>query len=160
MMIEIEGKPLGAGLRFAVVVSRFNSEITEPLLSGAMNALKQTGVATGDVTLIRVPGAFEIPLAAKRAAASRRFDAVIALGCVIRGETAHFEYISQQASTGIGQVSLETGIPVIFGVLTVDTDAQAAARSGPDRNNKGFEAAMAAVEMVNLLRQIPDGPAT
>ena len=159
-MTEIEGKPRGAGLRFAVVASRFNSEITEGLIAGTLEALKETGVEIGDITLIRVPGAFEIPLTAKRAADSRRYDGVIALGCVIRGETAHFEYISQEASSGIGRVALETGVPVAFGVLTVDTDDQAIARSGPDRNNKGFEAAMAAVEMVNLLKQIPHGPPT
>ena len=116
-----------ADLKIAVVASRFNPEITERLIAGAQEALR--GVA--DVTLIHVPGAFEIPLMAKTAALSKRFDAIVAIGCVIRGETAHFEYISHVASTGIAQVSLETGVPVTFGVLTTDTDEQAMARSVP-----------------------------
>jgi 6,7-dimethyl-8-ribityllumazine synthase len=114
-------------LKIAIVAARFNPEVTERLISGAQEALR--GVAA--VTLIQVPGAFEIPLAAKTAALSKRFDAIVAIGCVIRGETAHFEYISHVASTGILQVSLETGVPVTFGVLTADTDEQAMARSVP-----------------------------
>jgi len=153
-MTEIHGQPRGAGLRFAIVASRFNPEITEGLIAGAMQALKDAGVAANEVTLIHVPGAFEIPLATQHAARSKRYDGVIAIGCGIRGETSHFEYISEAASSGISRVALETGVPVTFGVLTVDTDEQATARSQPDRNNKGFEAAMAAVEMVNLLKQI------
>jgi 6,7-dimethyl-8-ribityllumazine synthase len=137
-----------ADLRIAVVASRFNPEITERLIAGAQEALR--GVA--DVTLIHVPGAFEIPLMAKTAALSKRFDAIVAIGCVIRGETAHFEYISHVASTGIAQVSLETGVPVTFGVLTTDTDEQAMARSVPGGDNKGYHAAQAAVEMVRILR--------
>jgi 6,7-dimethyl-8-ribityllumazine synthase len=154
-MREIEGKPNGKGLRFAIVASRFNSEITEPLIGGAKRALAEAGTdVEKDVTLIRVPGAVEIPLAAQRAAVTKRFDAIVAIGCVIRGETAHAEYVSQVASNGVGRVMLDTGIPVSFGVLTVDTDAQAEARSRADHANKGFEAAMAAIEMVNLLKQI------
>src|SRR5678815_3748999 len=137
-----------ADLKIAIVASRFNPEITERLIAGAQEALR--GIAA--VTLFQVPGAFEIPLAAKKAALSKRFDAIVAIGCVIRGETAHFEYISQVASTGIAQVSLDTGVPVTFGVLTVDTDDQAMARSVPGGDNKGYHAAQAAVEMVRILR--------
>ena len=122
-----------ADLKIAIVASRFNSEITDRLIAGAQEALR--GLA--EVSLIHVPGAFEIPLAAKSAALSKRFDAIVAIGCVIRGETAHFEYISHVASTGIAQVSLETGVPITFGVLTVDTDEQAMARSVPAGDNKG-----------------------
>jgi 6,7-dimethyl-8-ribityllumazine synthase len=137
-----------ADLRIAIVASRFNAEITDRLIAGAQEALR--GLA--EVTLFHVPGAFEIPLAAKRAALSRRFDAIVAIGCVIRGETAHFEYISQVASTGIAQVGLETGVPVTFGVLTVDTDEQAMARSVPGGDNKGYHAAQAAVEMARIVK--------
>jgi len=137
-------------LRIAIVASRFNSEVSERLVAGAREALN--GVAA--VTVFHVPGAFEIPLAAKRAALSKRFDAIVAIGCVIRGETAHFEYISQAASTGIAQVGLETGIPVTFGVLTAETDEQAMARSVPGPENKGYHAAEAAVEMVRILKEM------
>jgi 6,7-dimethyl-8-ribityllumazine synthase len=137
-----------ADLRIAIVASRFNAEITERLIAGAEEALR--GVA--EVALFYVPGAFEIPLAAKRAAVSGRFDAIVAIGCVIRGETAHFEYISHVASTGIAQVGLETGVPVTFGVLTVDTDEQAMARSVPGGDNKGYHAAQAAVEMARIVK--------
>src|SRR6478672_7614284 len=139
-----------ADLSIAIVASRFNSEITDRLIAGAQEALR--GLA--EVTLVQVPGAFEIPLAAKRAALSGRFDAIVAIGCVIRGETAHFEYISQAASTGIAQVGLETGIPVTFGVLTAETDEQAMARSVPGPENKGYHAAEAAVEMVRILKEM------
>ena len=139
-----------ADLKIAIVASRFNPEITERLLAGAQEALR--GLA--DATVIQVPGAFEIPLAVKRAALSKRFDAIVAIGCVIRGETAHFEYISHVASTGIAQVSLETGVPVTFGVLTVETDEQAMARSVPGGDNKGYHAAQAALEMVRILRNL------
>lgn len=135
-------------LKIAIVAGRFNAEVTERLIAGAQDALR--GAAA--VSVIYVPGAFEIPLAAKRAALSKRFDAIVAIGCVIRGETAHFEYISHVASTGIAQVGLETGIPVTFGVLTADTDEQAMARSVPGPENKGYHAAAAAVEMVRILR--------
>jgi 6,7-dimethyl-8-ribityllumazine synthase len=135
-------------LRIAIVASRFNAEITDRLIAGAEEALR--GVA--EFTIFYVPGAFEIPLAAKRAAVSGRFDAIVAIGCVIRGETAHFEHISHVASTGIAQVGLETGVPVTFGVLTVDTDEQAMARSVPGGDNKGYHAAQAAVEMVRIVK--------
>jgi 6,7-dimethyl-8-ribityllumazine synthase len=137
-----------ADLRIAIVASRFNAEITERLIAGAQEALR--GLA--EVTLFHVPGAFEIPLAAKRAALSRRFDAIVAIGCVIRGETAHFEHISHVVSTGIAQVGLETGVPVTFGVLTVDTDEQAMARSVPGGDNKGYHAAQAAIEMARIVK--------
>ena len=149
-MTEIQARPDPSGLTFAIVASRFNPEITERLVSGARKALE----GAANVTLIHVPGAFEIPLAAKRAAASRRYDGIIAVGCVIRGETPHFDYISHVASTGVSQAALETGVPIGFGILTVNTDEQAMARSGADSENKGFGAAMAAVEMVNLLKRI------
>jgi 6,7-dimethyl-8-ribityllumazine synthase len=144
----------GSGYRFAVVASRFNSQIDDGLLGGARSAFTEAGVPWDRVAVFRVPGAFEIPLAAKRVAESGKYDAVIAIGCLIRGETPHFEYISNQTSLGIGQVALETGIPVTFGVITVNSDEQAIARSGAGEGNKGYEAAMAAVEMVKLLREI------
>jgi 6,7-dimethyl-8-ribityllumazine synthase len=153
-MKEIEGTRGAAGLRIAIIASRFNPEITEGLVRGAMDALRQAGAETANITLIRVPGAFEIPLVALSAARSKHYDGIVAIGCVIRGETAHFEYISQQASQGIGKVALETGVPVTFGILTAETDEQAVARSQPDSQNKGFEAAIAVVEMANLLKQI------
>src|SRR3954466_7378777 len=141
-------------MRIAVIASRFNDEIVEGLLEGTQRGLVEAGVDWSTVPVFRVPGAFEIPLAAKKAATSGKFDAVIAIGCLIRGETPHFEYISNQTSLGIGQVALETGIPVTFGVITVNTDEQASARSQPDKENKGYEAATAAIEMVRLLREI------
>src|SRR6266850_5481645 len=134
--------------RVAIVASEFNSVIVDRLIAGARRALKDH-----ESTLIRVPGAFELPLAAKRAALSKKYDAVVALGCVVRGETPHFEYISSAASNGLQQVALETGIPVGFGLLTVDTVQQAMDRSG-DSGNKGSAAAMAALEMINVLREI------
>ena len=152
-MTQIEGKPLAALLHFAVVASRFNPEIVDRLVAGAMEGLKEAGCEDRNVALIRVPGAFEIPLTVLRAAKSRRYDAIVAIGCVIRGETDHFEHISREASHGLMRASMETGTPVGFGILTVDTDEQAMARSGPGSSNKGFEAAMAAVEMATLLKQ-------
>src|SRR5438874_2712200 len=147
-MASAQGQP-----RFAIVASRFNAEIVEGLLLGAKRALVQSGIDWAEVPVFRVPGAFEIPLASKKAAISGKYDAVIAIGCLIRGETPHFEYISNQTSLGIGRVALETGIPVSFGVITVNTEEQAAARSADNTENKGYEAAMAAIEMVQLLRE-------
>jgi 6,7-dimethyl-8-ribityllumazine synthase len=141
--------------RFAIVVSRFNEEITEGLLAGAREALREGGVRDDAVTVFHVPGAFEIPLAAKRVADSGEFVAVICLGCLIKGDTMHFEYIADAASHGIMRVALDTGIPVAFGVLTTLTDAQAEERAAPGPGNKGREAAAAALEMTRLLRQIP-----
>ena len=135
--------------RFAIIASEYNSVITDRLIAGAKRALKDHE----QVTLVRVPGSFELPLAAKRAALSKKYDAVVALGCVIRGETAHFEYISNAVSQGLELVALETGIPIGFGVLTVETVQQAMERSGEDFN-RGSEAAKAAIEMINVLRQI------
>lgn len=142
-----------AEFRVAIVASRFNSEITERLLAGANEALR--GVA--DVSLFHVAGAFEIPLAAKQAALSGRFDAVVTLGCVIRGETPHFDYVSHVASTGVSQAAMESGRPVTFGVLTVNTDEQALARSMPGKDNFGYHAAAAAIEMVRVLKRIKVG---
>jgi 6,7-dimethyl-8-ribityllumazine synthase len=139
-----------ADLRIAIVAGRFNAEIAERLVAGAQEALRDRATTT----LINVPGAFEIPLAAKAAASSGRFDAIVAIGCVIRGETAHFEYISQVASAGISRVSLETGIPVTFGVLTTDNEEQALARSAPGPENKGYHAAQTALEMIRVLEEL------
>lgn len=141
--------------RYAIVVSRFNEGITRGLLAGAREALADAGVGNEAVTVYQVPGAFEIPLAAKRAAESGAFAAVICLGCLIKGDTMHFEYIADAASHGIMRVGLDTGVPVAFGVLTTLTDAQAEERAGPGPGNKGREAAAAALEMARLIRQIP-----
>jgi 6,7-dimethyl-8-ribityllumazine synthase len=141
--------------RFAIVVSRFNEEITEGLLAGAREALRDAGVRDDAVSVFRVPGAFEIPLAASRAAESGEFAAVICLGCLIKGDTMHFEYIADAASHGIMRVGLETGVPIAFGVLTTLTEAQAEERAAAGPGNKGREAASAALEMTRLLRQIP-----
>jgi len=135
--------------RFAIIASEYNSVILDRLIAGAERALKDQK----QVSLIRVPGSFEIPLAVKRAALSKKYDGIVALGCVLRGETPHFEYISRTVSDGLQQVALDTGIPVGFGVLTVDTVEQAMDRSG-ESGNKGFEAAMAALEMIDVLREI------
>lgn len=143
--------PSARRMAFAVVVSRFNQDVTGRLRAGAEQALQEAGAER--VEVFDVPGAFELPLAAKAAAATRRFDAVVCLGCLVRGETPHFDYISSAVSHGLADASLQTGVPVAFGVLTVDTLAQAEARAQPDRTNKGFEAAAAAVEMVHLLRR-------
>lgn len=140
--------------RFAIVVSRFNEEITGGLLTGAREGLREAGVQDDAVVVFHVPGAFEIPLAAKQAAVSGRFAAVICLGCLIKGDTMHFEYIAEAASHGIMQVGLDTGVPVAFGVLTTLTDAQAGERAAPGAGNKGREAAQAAIEMVRVLRRV------
>jgi 6,7-dimethyl-8-ribityllumazine synthase len=146
----IEGKLSAAGKKFAVVASRYNDFITEKLVSGALDALSRCGALDPDIEVFKVPGAFEIPLVAQRVAATKRFDAVICLGAVIRGATPHFDFVAAEASKGIAHVMMETGLPVIFGVITVDTIEQAIERAGTKLDNKGFSAAMAAVEMVNL----------
>ena len=156
-MRELQGSPHGTGCRFAIVVSSFNQDITDGLLQGARTALQETGVDSADVTVVRVPGAFEIPLAARRLARSGRYDAVVCLGCVIKGETMHFEYIASAVSHGIMAVAVETGVPVTFGVLTALTEEQAAARASAGVDNKGREAALAAVEMATLVSQLGDG---
>lgn len=144
------------GARFAVVVSRWNDEMTSRLAAGAAEALTECGIDQAAVETFYVPGAFELPLACLLAARSGDFDAVIALGVVIRGDTPHFDYVAGQAASGITQASLETGVPVMFGVITADTVEQAIARSGKKSDNKGYEAAMSAIEMVNLVRQFKD----
>ena len=153
-MRTVEGKLIGEGLKFALVVSRFNSFITERLLEGALDSLRRKGVREEDLTLVRVPGAWEIPLAAKRLAQAKSYHAVICLGAVIRGSTPHFDYVAAEVSKGIAMVSLETGVPISFGILTTDTLEQAIERAGSKAGNKGYAAAEAAIEMVNLLRQL------
>ncbi|MGA8240325.1 MAG: 6,7-dimethyl-8-ribityllumazine synthase [Desulfobacterales bacterium] len=151
MVKILEGQLIAKGKRFGIVVSRFNDFITEKLLSGALDALTRTGAKENDIQIIKVPGAFEIPLAAKIAAQTGRFDAVICLGAVIRGATPHFDYVCAEVSKGVAQVGLEFGLPVIFGVLTTDTVEQAIDRAGTKSGNKGWHAAMSAVEMANLM---------
>jgi 6,7-dimethyl-8-ribityllumazine synthase len=146
----IEGKLNAEGKKFAIVASRYNDFITEKLVCGALDALNRCGAKDKDIELFKVPGAFEIPLVAKRVARTKRFDALICLGAVIRGATPHFDFVAAEASKGIAAVMMETGLPVIFGVITVDTIEQAIERAGAKLDNKGFSAAMAAVEMVNL----------
>jgi 6,7-dimethyl-8-ribityllumazine synthase len=141
-----------SGFRFAIVFSRFNETITEKLRDGARAALDEAGARASDVEIVSVPGAFELPQAARSLAETGRFDAVVCLGCVIRGATAHFEYIASAVAHGLQAASGETGVPMAFGVLTTDTWEQAEERSGPGRDNKGFEAAAAAVEMAQLFR--------
>jgi 6,7-dimethyl-8-ribityllumazine synthase len=147
---NLEPKLEAAGKKFAVVVSRFNAFITERLLSGALLALKQTGASDADITIVRVPGAFEIPSAARELALSRKFAAVICLGCLLRGDTLHYDVIANEVTRGIGQSSQETGVPHGFGVLTCDTLEQAIDRAGLKAGNKGYEAALAAIEMAGL----------
>lgn len=151
----IEGHLTAQGLRTALVVSRFNSFITERLLEGALDALVRHGASADDQTIVRVPGAWEIPLVCKRFADSGAVDAVIAIGAVIRGSTPHFDMVASEVSKGVAQASLQSGVPIAFGVLTTDTIEQAIERAGTKAGNKGAEAAMAAVEMVAVLRQIP-----
>ena len=153
-----EGRLSAAGLRFVIVVSRFNSFITERLLSGAMDALARAGGDTDTVDIVRVPGSWEVPLAAAEVARQKRYDAVICVSAVIRGETPHFDYVAGEAAKGIAQVSMETGVPVAFGVLTTNTLEQAIDRAGAKGGNKGFDAAMTAIEMVNLLRTLRQAP--
>ena len=152
--MELQGTSSGAGCRFGIVVSRFNPEVTEGLLRGARATLAEAGVADTDISVVRVPGAFEIPLAALKLAQSKRIDAIITLGCLIKGDTMHFEYIASAASHGIMDVTTSTGVPVAFGVLTTLTDEQAAERAADNQHNKGREAALAAIEMATLLRRL------
>ncbi len=154
MAERIEGLISGKGASFAIIAGRFNEFITGKLVSGAIDCLLRHETETKSITEIWVPGAFEIPLAAKRAAKSGKFDAVIALGAVIRGATPHFDLVASEVSKGIALVSLETGIPVIFGVITADTIEQAVERAGTKAGNKGFDAAMSAMEMVSLFKKI------
>ena len=152
-----EGNLVGQGLRFAVVVSRFNSLVTEQLLAGALDALRRHGVDAGRVDVFRCPGTFEIPPVLRRVARSGRYDAVVALGAVIRGGTPHFEYVASEVSKGVAHVSLEADCAVAFGVLTCDTMEQALERAGVKGGNKGAEAAVAAIEQANLFRAIAGG---
>lgn len=154
-MNEYAGNLNASDMRFGIVVSRFNELMTRALLQGAMDCLKRHGSKEDSLTVAWVPGAFEIPLAAKKLADSHQFDAVICLGVVIRGETPHFDYVAGQAAGGILKASMESGVPVAFGVLTTENMEQAWARSGSKAGNKGYEAAEAAIEMVDLLRQLP-----
>ena len=153
-MRVIQGDMRAEGTRFAIVVGRFNSFIVEHLLNGAVDTLVRHGAEKGDIDVIYVPGAFEIPLAAQRAAASKRYDAVITLGAVIRGSTPHFDYVAGECAKGISNVAMQQDMPVVFGVLTVDTIEQAIERAGTKAGNKGAEAAITAIEMVDLLKQV------
>lgn len=152
MTKTIEGKLEAKGLRFGLIVSRFNSFISDRLVEGALDALVRHGAEEDAIQLVRVPGAFEIPVTAKKLAAAGQLDAIICLGAVIRGATPHFDYVSAEVSKGVAAVSLESGLPVVFGVLTTDTIEQAVERAGTKAGNKGFEAAMGAIEMANLFR--------
>jgi len=153
----LEGNLSAKGLKFGIVVSRFNNFITERLLAGALDALTRSGASDGDITVARVPGAREIPLVAKAMAESGNYDAVICLGAIIRGATPHFDYVATESSKGIAQVALATGRPVIYGVLTTDTIEQAVERAGTKAGNRGYDAAIAAIEMVNLLKEVRGG---
>jgi len=153
-MRVFEGKLLARGLRFGIVLSRFNDFIVERLLGGALDALRRNGADEQDIDIFKVPGAFEIPLVAKKAAESGKYDAVICLGAVIRGGTPHFEYVAAEVSKGIAGVAIESGIPISFGVLTTDTIEQAIERAGAKSGNKGWDAAFAAIETANLIKQM------
>lgn len=156
MTTTIQGSFDGAGRRFACVVSRFNEFVTGRLLEGAQDALSRHGVKDEDVTVIRVPGSWEIPLVAQRAAQSGAYDAVLCLGVLIRGQTPHFDLIAAEAAKGVAQASLSTGVPLVFGIVTADTLEQAIDRAGAKAGNKGFDAALAGLEMVNLLNALPE----
>jgi 6,7-dimethyl-8-ribityllumazine synthase len=151
----IEGELDARGMRFGIIVSRFNNFVTEKLLEGAMDALKQHKIEDKNIDIVRVPGSFEIPLLAHKMAASRKYDALVCLGAVIRGDTPHFEYIAAEVSRGIGNAILEHRIPISFGVLTTNNVDQAMERAGAKTGNKGFEAALTAIEMASLNRKIP-----
>ncbi|MFQ3250797.1 6,7-dimethyl-8-ribityllumazine synthase [Glaciecola sp.] len=156
-MIEIEGNIRATGKKFAIVVARFNSFVVESLLDGALDTLDRHGeVNTDDVTVVRVPGAYELPIVAKKLAEKNKYDAIIALGAVIRGGTPHFDFVAGECNKGLAQVSLEAGIPVAFGVITTDSIEQAIERSGTKAGNKGSEAALSALEMVNVISAIEE----
>jgi 6,7-dimethyl-8-ribityllumazine synthase len=154
MVKKLEGRLSAEGLRFALVTSRFNAFLTDKLVEGALDCLRRHGAADENVTELRVPGSFEIPYIAKRAAESGRYDAVICLGAVIRGGTPHFDFIAAEAAKGVAQVGLQTGVPTIFGVITTDSIEQAIERSGSKGGNKGWDAALGAIELVNLGREL------
>ena len=150
----IEGELLARDLRFAFIAARFNDFVVEPLIRGAMDALKRHGATEKQIEIVRVPGAFDIPLVARKLAQSRRYDALITLGAVVRGQTPHFDYVAGECASGISRIALETGVPIAFGVLTTDTMEQAVDRAGGKAGNKGADAALVAVEMANLLRRL------
>ncbi len=153
-MKTIEGQLTASGKRFTLIVSRFNELISSQLLAGAVDCLKRHGASDSDISIVWVPGSFEIPLTALKVAQNQKPDAIICLGAVIRGATPHFDYVAAEVSKGIAQVSLQTGIPVTFGVLTTDTIEQALERAGTKAGNKGWDAALSAIEMVNVVAQI------
>jgi 6,7-dimethyl-8-ribityllumazine synthase len=153
-MTVYEGDLIGSGLKVAIVVSRFNELLSSRLLGGATDALARHGVNADDVDVAWVPGAFEIPMVAKKLATSEKYDAIVALGVVIRGATPHFEYVAAEVSKGVAQVALKTGVPVAFGVVTADSIEQAVERAGTKQGNKGWDAAVSAIEMANLLKSM------
>jgi 6,7-dimethyl-8-ribityllumazine synthase len=155
MVIEITGDLKAGGKRFGIVLSRFNDLIGGKLLEGALDCLRRHGAEDTDITVVRVPGAFEIPLTASRLAETRSYDAIITLGAVIRGSTPHFDYVAAETSKGVASASMKTGVPVIFGVLTTDTIEQAIERAGTKAGNKGWDAALGAIEMANLFDSLP-----
>lgn len=154
MATMLQGDFLGLDKKIGIVVSRFNEFISSKLLAGALDALQRHGVADENITVAWVPGAFEVPLITKKMAQSGKYDAVIALGCIIRGATPHFDYVANEAAKGVGHVMLDTGVPVLFGILTTENIEQAIERAGTKAGNKGADAAMGALEMINLLEQI------
>ena len=158
-MQKIEGARSATGFRFAVVTSRYNDFVTERLEAGALAALAKAGVSEADVTVVHVPGAFEIPIAAQHAAESGRYDAIVCLGCIIRGETPHFEYIASAVAHGLTAGAAATGVPMAFGVLTTNSVEEALARAGDGPSNKGWEAATAAIEMAGVVAQLVQRPA-
>jgi 6,7-dimethyl-8-ribityllumazine synthase len=150
----IEGELLARDLRFAFVAARFNDFVVEPLIRGAVDALKRHGASEKQIEIVRVPGAFDIPIVARKLALSRRYDALLALGAVVRGQTPHFDYVAGECASGLARIALESGVPIAFGVLTTDTMEQAVDRAGGKAGNKGADAALAAIEMANLLRRL------
>ena len=150
----IEGELLARDLRFAILAARFNDFVVEPLIRGALDALRRHGVVDKQIDIVRVPGAFDIPIVARKLALAHRHEALIALGCVIRGQTPHFDYVAGECAGGIARIALESGVPIAFGVLTTDTPEQAIDRAGGKAGNKGADAALVALEMANLLRRL------
>ena len=150
----IEGELLARDLRFAFVAARFNDFVVEPLIRGALDALKRHGASEKQIEIVRVPGAFDMPIVVRKLALSRRYDALIALGAVVRGQTPHFDYVAGECASGLARIALESGVPIAFGVLTTDTMEQAVDRAGGKAGNKGADAALAAIEMANLLRRL------
>jgi 6,7-dimethyl-8-ribityllumazine synthase len=150
----IEGELIARDLRFAIVAARFNDFVVEPLIRGALDALRRHGASEKQIEIVRVPGAYDMPIVARKLAASRRYEALIALGAVVRGQTPHFDYVAGECASGLARIALETGVPIAFGVLTTDTMEQAVDRAGGKAGNKGADAALTALEMANLLRRL------